>query len=255
MANVLFFDIETAPNLSYTWGKWQQNVIEFEREWYMLCCTWKWAGEDVVHYAGINEYDLYDEDPEDDFAVVEVLYKLLEKADIVIAHNGDKFDVRKANTRFIYHDTGPPVPYLSVDTLKIARKYFKFESNSLNDLAQYLGLGRKVRHPGFPLWKGCMTGDLEMWEKMEEYALQDIVLLEKVYEKVLPWADCHPNMANITGNPMACSKCGVVGHLINRGIRYTKTMKYPRYSCNKCHGFSTGIRSFHDPNSPKPEVK
>ena len=32
MAKVLFFDIETAPNLSYVWGQWQQDVIDHAQE-------------------------------------------------------------------------------------------------------------------------------------------------------------------------------------------------------------------------------
>lgn len=32
MQKILLFDIETSPNLSYTWEKYQQDVIAFEKE-------------------------------------------------------------------------------------------------------------------------------------------------------------------------------------------------------------------------------
>ena len=42
--------------------------------------------------------------------------ELIDKADIVIAHNGDKFDLRKLNTRFLFHELGTPSSYQSIDT-------------------------------------------------------------------------------------------------------------------------------------------
>ena len=33
---ILFYDLETSPNVSYTWGKWEQNVIAFKKEWELL---------------------------------------------------------------------------------------------------------------------------------------------------------------------------------------------------------------------------
>ena len=36
MAKVLFYDIETAPNLAYVWGQYQQDVVEQHRSWYLM---------------------------------------------------------------------------------------------------------------------------------------------------------------------------------------------------------------------------
>ena len=33
---ILLIDIETAPNLGYIWGKYEQNVIDYKTEWYLL---------------------------------------------------------------------------------------------------------------------------------------------------------------------------------------------------------------------------
>ena len=74
---------------------------------------------------------------------------MFDEADVVIAHNGDKFDMRKANARFGHYE--PPMPVQQVDTLKVARKYFKFESNKLGDLGEHLGLGNKEVTGGFAL--------------------------------------------------------------------------------------------------------
>ena len=38
-AKILYYDIETAPNLSYVWGQYEQNVIAHVSEWHMLCVS------------------------------------------------------------------------------------------------------------------------------------------------------------------------------------------------------------------------
>ena len=80
---------------------------------------------------------------------------------------GDEFDIKKANARFIYHGLKPTKFYLSIDTKKVAKKYFKFDSNSLSSLGEYLGLGEKVDTGGYSLWKGCLLGDPASWKKMK----------------------------------------------------------------------------------------
>jgi hypothetical protein len=34
--------LETAPNLGYVWGKWEQNVIDFKKSWYVLSFAVLW---------------------------------------------------------------------------------------------------------------------------------------------------------------------------------------------------------------------
>lgn len=187
---ILFYDIETEPNLAYVWGKYDQNVIAYKKEWEMLSFAYKWQGDKTVKCVSRNQFK-----DKDDKAVVKELWKLFKEADIVVAHNNDAFDQKKTQARFIYHGFEPPKFLNSVDTKKIAKRHFMFNSNSLNDLGTYLKLGTKLHTGGFDLWLGCMSGDSKAWKKMREYNKQDVVLLEKVYNKFLPWCDNHPNLA------------------------------------------------------------
>ena len=107
MAKVLFYDIETAPNLAYVWGKYQQDAIEIPRSWYMMAFGYKWEGQKSKVLA-LPDFELYATDPDNDRDLVEALWKLFDEADVVIAHNGDKFDMRKANARFVFHYMNPP---------------------------------------------------------------------------------------------------------------------------------------------------
>src|ERR1035437_5750157 len=192
---ICFFDIETAPSLGYFWGKlWETNIIDVQAPWYMLSFAYKWLGENKIHTRALPDYPIFKKDKENDKELVEDLHDLFDQADILIAHNGDRFDIRKTNARFIMQGLRPPSPYKTIDTLKAARRHFQFESNKLNDLGQYLKLGRKLPHTGFDLWKRCMTGEKAAWQTMRDYNARDVELLEKVYEKLKPYMTNHPDL-------------------------------------------------------------
>lgn len=234
---ILLFDIETAPSLGYVWGKWEQNVIEFERDWYILSFACKWLNGKKTAVCSLPDFKGYKKNPEDDKLLVAVLWKLFNEADIIIGHNGDAFDIKKANARFLTHGLLPPSPYKTVDTLKLARKYFKFDSNKLDDLAKSLNIGRKENVGGFATWKGCMTGDKKSWKKMTSYNKMDVELLEKVYNKLKPWSNNHPNVALLNGKTNSCPICGS-DKVQRRGYSITKTNKFQRIQCQSCSGWS-----------------
>ena len=236
-AKLLFVDIETAPSLGWVWAKWETNVIDFKSDWYVLSFAYKWAGEKKVTVKGLDDYAGYAKDKENDKALMQDLWDLLNEADIVVGHNGDKFDIPKVNTRFLTHKMEPPRPFKTVDTLKIARNIFKFDSNKLDDLGRYLGIGRKVHHTGFNLWKGCMDGDKTAWKTMKEYNGHDVELLEKLYYLLRSWHTQHPNVNQTLG--VICPKCGGT-HITKQGYRFTALRKKARYQCQTCAGWFEG---------------
>jgi predicted RNA-binding Zn-ribbon protein involved in translation (DUF1610 family) len=109
-------------------------------------------------------------------------------------------------------------------------------------VGQALKVGKKEGHEGFELWVKCMNKDAEAWKKMESYNKQDVVLLEQVYHKFLPWIKNHPNRALVKNEGMTCPTCG--GHdMIRRGYNLTKTGKYQRYQCNGCGTWSSSRKT------------
>ena len=184
---------------------------------------------------GLPDYQGYKNGSEDDSKLVKELWGLLDRADIVVAQNGDKFDIKKINARFAYYRLPPPSPYRTVDTLKVARKYFAFSSNKLDHLGQFLQLGRKMEHEGFPLWRRCMLGDKKAWKKMKAYNRQDVLLLEKVYYRFLPWISNHPNMA-MYNEGKVCPKCSSDKGFKRGGFYTNKTTQYQVWRCKNCGG-------------------
>lgn len=231
---ILFLDIETAPSIGYVWGKWEQNVLEFVEHWYILCFAYRWEGENT-QVVSIDQSRWYKPGKTRDENILKDLWRLLDEADIVVAQNGDAFDIKKINTRFLQHKMTPPSPYKTVDTLKVARTKFAFNSNKLDEMGRDLDEGRKVEHRGFPLWLGCMSGNKEAWREMRLYNKQDVDLLYRIYKRFLPWISSHPNLSNYLSKT-CCPKCGSK-NLIKKGFSYNKTTKYPRIKCKDCGGW------------------
>lgn len=230
---ILALDIETSPNLAYVWGLWKQNVAinQIAETGKTLCWSAKWVGKKEVLFEGANKTTFNE--------MLNKLWGLLDEADAVVHYNGQKFDIPTINKEFVQLGWEPPSPYKQIDLYQVVKKQFKFASNKLDFVAQQLGLGAKVEHKGMELWRGCMAGNKADWKVMEEYNKQDVVLVEDLYNYVLPWITNHPNRALYSGSDRpVCPNCGSE-HVVKKGLAYTKTQHYQRMKCVDC---GTNIR-------------
>lgn len=236
MAKILLLDIETAPSKAYIWSLWTEpKSVEFVYgDWFILCWCAKWLDQNKIFNEALIDYKTYSKEPENDKPIITKLWKLLDEADIVIAHNGIKFDIKKINTRLLIHGFPPPSPYKVIDTLMIARGTFAFMSNRLNDLARFLNIGKKLDTGGFKLWRDCLNGNKQAWKKMVNYCKHDIKLLEQVYLKLRPYTKRVPNIAVYENREdLACTKCGSTS-VQSRGYYFTNASKFRRYVCKDC---------------------
>jgi hypothetical protein len=231
---IAFYDLENAPSLGWYYDRWKEgNIVQDEQEWFLLSFAWQWADEKKIHCRALCDYPSYEKNKTDDSHLVKDLHKLFDDADILIAHNGDRFDRRKANARFLGCNLPPPSGYKTVDTLKVARRQFMLTSNKLGDLGDFLGLGSKIPTIGFKLWRRCIDGDPKAWALMKQYNRRDVGLLRGVYEKLLPWIPNHPDMRVYTGK-VTCRNCGSAD-IQMRGEERTLTTTKQRYQCKSCN--------------------
>ena len=232
---ILHLDIETSPCVAYVWGL-RDKFIPVDRlaePGYTLCWAAKWHGEKGVMFSSVHE------DGEE--GMLEKVHALLDEADAVVHYYGSGFDIPTLNREFVLNGMAPPAPYKQIDLYRTVRKNFRFVSNKLDFVAQQLGLGCKVKHKGFSLWTGCMEGDEKSWKEMKRYNKQDVVLLEPLYETLLPWITGHPNPAlySESKHDISCVNCGSTD-LSSRGHAYTNVGKYRRYQCNDCGKWNRG---------------
>jgi predicted PolB exonuclease-like 3'-5' exonuclease/rubredoxin len=201
----LFFDIETSAMIVYTWRTgWNltigtDNIIE---DWKIICISYKWEGEDKVHTLDWGKERC-------DKKLLDEFIKIANTADELVGHNGDRFDLKKIRTRCIFHRIPMFPHYRTLDTLKKAKSGFNFNSNKLDYIAKFLGVGAKLEHEGFNMWVKCMKGDEEALKKMIEYWEMDIVVLEDVFFTMQNYIK--PNVhAGVLGNNLkySCPVCG-----------------------------------------------
>lgn len=207
-----------------------QNVglNQIQEDWEILSFAARWQGSSEFLYEDCRNNKT-------EKNLLKKLWKLLDKADIIVGHNVKRFDRRKINARLI-KDFPRPSSYKIIDTLSIAKSEFAFTSNKLEHLAKFLGVKHQKeshrKYPGHNLWSAVLKNEADAWTEMEKYNKQDVLALEDVYNKLIPWKDSinfnlyHNNTQNIC-------KCGSKEFKKN-GFDYTKTGKFQRYACKTC---------------------
>lgn len=239
-AKILILDIETSPMKAWVWRRWKENIYldQTIQEWFMISWSAKWLGEDNTFGYVLTPEEIH---KENDFRILFELWKVLNEAEIVIAHNGNKFDIPKINTRFILNNLTPTSPYRQIDTLEVVKKQFGFSSNSLDALATFFGIENKDPHD-FQLWKECLEGNEDSLKRLLKYNNKDVEILEKVYLKLRPWIKNHPNTNVITDSKVpVCPICGSnhIARMTNDSYN-TQHYKYPAYRCTKCNAVFRG---------------
>lgn len=236
LPKVLLFDLETAPILAHVWRLWKQDVgiNQIVSDFFIISWSAKWLFSDTVMSNRLTSKEALEQD---DSRIVKNLWTLLNEAEIVIAHNGQYFDVPKINARFILHGLPPTSPYQIIDTLKVAQKEFGFSSNKLDYLCRLFGIEGKLE-TNFELWAGCVKGDEQSLTKMEAYNRHDVEMLEELYLKIRGWIKSHPNLQlYMEADEQVCPNCGS-DYLKENGFYYTQTGKFQAFSCLSCGAVS-----------------
>lgn len=242
-AKILLFDLETSPIVARVWSLWQNgiNIDDILEDWTLLCFSAKWLFEDNVISHRLTEQELINRD---DKRITTELWKLMNEADIIIAHNAVKFDIRKSNSKFLKHDLNLPSPYQVIDTLQHVKKRINLTSNKLDYIARYLGVGGKMVTPS-GIWRKVMENDYSMLIEMDKYCQQDVICLEEVYLKLRPYIQPHPNVGlHIAENINSCPSCGSLELNWDENKVYTTNAnQYYAFRCNSCGSLGRSKKS------------
>ena len=228
---ILHYDIETAPMLSYIWRpktEWVNKEMAI-RDVHLISWAAKWDGDAAVHTQ--CDYLTTDEvhDNLDDIRIANSLADLIRQADIIVAHNGDRFDLPKVNGRVALSGAEPLGPVDTIDTLKLSRQSFGFGYHNLDFLAETF-LGEKKIKTDWSWWEDVMSGDSVAMKRMVKYNKKDVVLLERVFHAIMPYVKTLRRLFDGNGETITCSYCGGT-KFEKRGERRTKTMTYHQYKC------------------------
>lgn len=180
---VLIYDIETSFNIGWFWRTGfkvnisPEQIIE-ERK--IICISYKWLGEKQV-------YNLVWDKNHDDKFLLEQFIDIMAEADMIVAHNGDNFDLKWIKTRALIHGLKMLIDYPQFDTLKVARKKFNFQSNKLDYISKVLGHAGKIS-TNIDLWKKIiLKDDKKALQEMLTYCDEDVIQLEHVFKVLQGW--------------------------------------------------------------------
>lgn len=247
---LLYYDLEVAPRVTYSYGNsYEPTEVEMIEDGYILAFAYKWDHEDEIKFVGMNQFAGKLETRKS--ALVAELWNLHNEADILVAHNGDRFDQKVSNTEFIRFGHTPPSTYHEVDTLKIARQKLLLRNNTLDEIASFLGVGGKTGHSAKKLCTDILKG-IDRWQEMELYNKQDVQVLIDVHERLRGWAKSYPNR-RVSG--FKCPVC-LTGKITKNGYKNNKphTAEHQRWKCQskKC---GTEVLGVINPDFEKPEYK
>lgn len=236
---ILLWDVENSHNLAAVFQLKHNDYINAEnivQERFMVCASWKELGKPKVHAVSLlDDPKLFAKEPTNDRHVVTTLHKVLSEADVLVAHNGDEFDTKMTKGRMLVQGLPPLPPILSIDTLKTARKQFLLNANNLNYLGTLLGVGSK-KPTKSGLWLRVLQGDRKAIKEMVEYNKQDVLLLERVFEKLQPFIPDHINRQLFAPGTTGCPRCGSL-KVQSRGVHRALTSTYQRFQCQTCAGW------------------
>lgn len=227
----LVIDIETRPLLAYTFALRDQNIgiNQIKERDGMLSFASRWHGERKTEFCAAWEVG--------EKRLITRAAELLDEADVVIGWNSKRFDVRWIQAQLARVGRKRVSPFTNVDLMLSARRFFKLPSYKLDYVAQFLGVGRKVKTGGFDLWAEVMDGDPAARRRMRAYNIGDTTITDAVYTRLLAlgWVHGLPNAAIDGGH--VCTTCGGE-NLQARGYRHTLTRSYRAWCCKDCGSWS-----------------
>lgn len=241
---IISFDLEVSPALGYFYPPtWETGILKVKDRQKLMSFAWQVVGESKITAHNLSQYPIYEQNRFDDSQLVKELHKVMSSSDILLGQNSDRFDVRMANYFFIMNDLEPIPPTKYIDTMKIAKRYFKFLNNTLDNLGEELGFGGKTKITYKELWVDAyLEGDKKAWKLMDVYCKNDVDKTTKIYLKMRSFMHQHPSLSRISGDYDSCPRCGGYSFRI-KAYRTTSTSRYRQYQCNECLGY------FSDRNS------
>lgn len=232
---ILYYDIETSLAKSYHFNYWKTNigVKQMIEASHMLSHAWCWGEDGEVFSSILTKKEAL---AKDDERIVLEAWSLFDQADIIVAHNGKRFDVNKCNGYFLKYGLPKPSPFKVIDTLEIAKKNFNLPFKSLEYLAKFLDVELKLDVGGIETWIGCDKGEQEALDTMEFYNKGDIITLREIHKRLKGWDNNGVNIALYNDNHDAvCTHCGSDDvSVLSDKFAYTPNRKYQVYRCNSC---------------------
>lgn len=230
---ILLLDLELTYAVYYAYPSKREQYLSASciiHNQFCVCAAWKWHDEVSTYVIKItDDKRRFKANFRDDYIIAKKLHDIMEEADVIVAHNGDNFDIKHANALFIKHGLGPIPKRKSIDTLKVAKKYFAFPGNSLDQLSKRFGKAGKNKKPN---WFKMTEGDAKEINIAAKYCKNDVIELENIFVEMKPYIDNFPRLVN-TARPDTCECCGSK-RIQSRGKQFLNNKLVSVFRCIEC---------------------
>ena len=225
----LVFDIEVSPAVVWIWkcgygiNVPTSNIIEEPR---VICISYRWEGEEKTHHL---QWDR----KQDDAAMLAKFVPIMQQAGTLIGHNSDNFDIKWLRGRCLYHRLPCPPDFITIDTWKQAKKYFRLQGNGLKYLAKFLRLKEQkiVQQENAALWQEVVfKKSAEAMKKMLAYCDRDVDVTMAVYEAFMPYVG---SVGHRGRNMQDCAHCGSSNTKWEKERTSTAGIKKTQFRCNE----------------------
>lgn len=210
---------------------------------HILCAVGKWLNSPDVYTWNIYDVDGYSDPPmhktmRNDGPMVEELVEKCAEADAVCAYYGgyNKFDVPYLNTRAMAHGLKPCPPVTVIDPYTTAKSCLRLARNNMDSVGKLLGCKMEKYHLPWDDWIKARYHAPKSMEKLLQYCINDVLVLEEIYLKLRPLIRNHPTMYIDTADGKEVKTCKVCGSsdTIKYGKRMTKCFMVHRRQCKSC---------------------
>ncbi len=231
----IFWDIETSPNQGFFWRPGYKVQIGHDniiKERAVICICWKEEGKKKVHSL---EWD----NNQCDKSMLQKFASVVDDADEMVAHNGDRFDMPWIKGRCLKHGIQLFPFAKTIDTLAWAKKC-GLNSNRLDYLGKFLFDDGKIETE-YGMWKDVILDDCpKAMAKMVKYCKKDVTLLEKVYQKLSATAKPKSHAGLMAGGEKYdCPHCGSDDLVRNRKTVTAAGTIHHAMRCKSCGKYST----------------
>lgn len=199
---------------------------------YIICFCCKELGKSKMTTLSMLTHP--GKDPTDDRKLVRAIGNHLRQADLHIFHYGSSCDYKFIQTQLMKYGFPPlPHPPMMVDTCKVAQTKLGLKSNSLKTLAEFFKLPIQKMPMTEEEWYKAFAGDKRLLKKTERRCRSDVLITEKIYEKLRPLMTNHPDMSRLIGKTKGCPACSSLFRRAN-GLRASSKTTYRRVVCLNC---------------------
>lgn len=235
---VLFWDIETSPMEVWTYAIGQNIAIspsQIEHESKITSIAYMFEGDKFPKYL---EWEFKDGEGDDEL-MLKKFVSVLDTADIVVAQNGDRFDLTTFYWRLNELKLPPPEnEIITLDTLKLSRRVFRSPSHKLDYRSKVYGFGGKIKQD----MGDCIAvakGDSKKQKERVRYNIKDVLDLRRLFWREINYYFIPKQIAKLLKNYIYekrpfCKKCEVKRRKKYDVSSVEKTDMHIQYKCRNC---------------------